>query len=282
MSELQSRDQATADAFATSWLHLPSGSIYTRDQFVDWMEPLGREDFDGKKVLELGCGNGSLLLHAASWQPLLLYGVDLGDSVQAARANLERSGFQNWKVEQADLTEFRSDGAFDLVYCVGVLHHLTEPLEGLLAVIQNVKPGGKFHCWVYGREGNRPVLLVVEPLRRIFSKAPWWFTKYVAAGLFTPPVFAYAKAISFAARFLPFLSRLPLSEYFLWISKRKIGFVRHVIFDQLVTPTTHYISRPQIEHWLASIPELDSQSTYILSRNGNSWKFGGAKRLVSP
>jgi hypothetical protein len=61
----------------------------------------------------------------------------------------------------------------------------------------------------------------------------------------------------------------------LWIERREVGFVRHVIFDQLVAPTTHYISKERIQGWLAALSNLEPGSSYILNRNGNSWKFGG-------
>ena len=51
-------DRKTADAFATSWLNLPEGSVYTSGQFEDWMEPLARTDFEGRTVLEAGCALG--------------------------------------------------------------------------------------------------------------------------------------------------------------------------------------------------------------------------------
>jgi SAM-dependent methyltransferase len=278
MSTTESPDQGTAEAFATSWLNLPPGSIYTFDQFADWMEPLSRQDFEGKSVLELGCGNGSLLVHAAAWRPRLLHGIDLGDSVQAARANLEAIDFDDWELEKADLSTFHSTEGFDLVFCIGVLHHLSDPFDGFRAVVQNAKPGGKFHCWVYAREGNALVRLVVEPLRKLFSKLPWWITKYGVAGLLAYPVFGYAKLIAWLQLRLQWAERLPLSKYFLWISGREIGFIKHVIFDQLVTPTTHYIPRSEVDRWLASLPNVDSESTYVIFRNGNSWKFGGTVR----
>ena len=71
-------DQRTADAFATSWNNLPPGSVYKRDQFEDWIAPLTDSDFANRDVLELGCGNGSLLVHAAACSPRRLVGVDLG------------------------------------------------------------------------------------------------------------------------------------------------------------------------------------------------------------
>ena len=71
------------------------------------------------------------------------------------------------------------------------------------------------------------------------------------------------------------LRHLPLYEYSLWIAKREFRFFRHVAFDQLVTPQTRYISRAQVLDWLNSVRRIDQKSTYVVSRNGNSWKFGG-------
>src|ERR1041384_7338016 len=116
-------DTNTAEAFADSWNNLPLGSVYTQKQFQDWFTPITRENVEGKSVLELGCGNGSLLLHMAEWRPSHLVGVDLGSSVSSARKNMERAGFDNYDLVQTDLTTFASDG-FDMTYSIGVLHHL--------------------------------------------------------------------------------------------------------------------------------------------------------------
>ena len=56
-------DSKTAHAFANSWNNLRQGSIYSYDQFVDWFSPLNSEAISGKTILELGCGNGSFIIH---------------------------------------------------------------------------------------------------------------------------------------------------------------------------------------------------------------------------
>lgn len=271
-------DQNTADAFANSWNNLPQGSVYTHDQFEDWFLPIIKSDVKGKTVLELGCGNGSLLVHMTAWGPAYLEGVDLGGSVTAAQNNLNATGFHNFKITQADLSEFISEG-YDLVYCIGVLHHLKNPKKGLDSVIANVKPGGRFHCWVYAKEGNALIIYLVEPIRKIASKLPWWITKYLLATPLVVPYYFYAKLINLLGKFIC-LKWLPLYEYSLWIAKREFAFFRHVAFDQLVTPQTAYISKDTIQNWLDSYSNLDKESIYLLMRNGNSWKFGG--RIESP
>ena len=120
-----SSDRETAAAFALSWNSLPPGSIYTKEQFEDWLAPLKKKDIIGRTVLELGCGNGSLMLHLLDWNPKSLHGVDLGDSVRSAKENILLKEYSNCSVEKADLTEYRSKG-YDLVYSIGVLHHLND------------------------------------------------------------------------------------------------------------------------------------------------------------
>jgi SAM-dependent methyltransferase len=268
-------DQRTADAFATSWNNLPAGSVYTSEQVADWFAPLAPEDVRGKRVLEMGCGNGSLMVHLLGWSPAQLDGIDLGASVDSARANLEATGRTNWSVRQADLESFAAEG-YDVVYSIGVLHHLKVPRRGFEAVLRNVRPGGRFHGWVYAREGNGIVVFVVDPLRRIASRLPWWFTKYLLATPLVAPYYLYAKALASAPRWR-WLAALPLYEYSLWIARREFAFFRHVAFDQLVTPQTTYLDRATIEEWLAH-PAVEPASAYVIMRNGNSWKFGGRTR----
>lgn len=266
------KDQQTADAFANSWNNLPVGSVYTEEQFEDWFSPITKKDVTDKSVLELGCGNGSLLLHITRWKPSYLTGVDLGDSVRSGIINLKMTGFENYEIVKHDLTTFQSEG-YDFVYCIGVLHHLKSPVEGLASVLRNTKKGGRFHCWVYAKEGNRVVRYIVDPIRKISSRLPWWVTKYMVATPLAIPYYIYANIISTSKIFNGF----PLYDYSKWISKRSFLFFRHVAFDQLVTPQTVYISKETIEKWMKEFKEIRPDSIYILFRNGNSWKFGGIK-----
>jgi SAM-dependent methyltransferase len=269
-------DKDTAEAFAQSWNNLPLGSVYSSEQFEEWFEPITEKDVKGKSVLELGCGNCSLMMRFATWDPSYLEGVDLGSSVVSAEKNMSMIPFHNWKIVKSDLTTYRSDG-FDFVYCIGVLHHLKEPDKGFESVIRNTKKGGFFHCWVYAREGNGVIVYFVDPLRKIVNHLPWWVIKYFFATPLVFPYFLYAKTVNRFKNFFLF-KKLPLYEYSLWISKREFSFFRHVAFDQLVTPQTRYIKKSMIEDWMSKFPEIEESSKYIIQRNGISWKFGGRIR----
>jgi SAM-dependent methyltransferase len=268
------QDAETAKAFAESWNHVGSGSVYTRAQFEDWFSPVGRPDIEGKAVLELGFGNGSLLYHVGDCRPARLAGVELGDTLARTLSNLAHLPAAMLDLHQGDLAKVDL-GLFDLVYCIGVLHHLESPEEGFLSVLRHTRPGGRFHCWVYAREGNDVVVHLVDPIRRVASRLPWWLTKYGVALPLAVPYFAYAKLVR---RMPPGVAEeLPLGAYSRWIGERGFDFFRHVAFDQLVTPRTTYISRGTVERWLRH-PDVDFASTYVTCRNGNSWKFGGRRR----
>ncbi|NES73409.1 MAG: class I SAM-dependent methyltransferase, partial [Okeania sp. SIO2D1] len=55
-------------------------------------------------------------------------------------------------------------GQFDLINCVGVLHHLPEPVKGTQALAQKLAPGGIMHIFVYAQLGRWEILLVQEAI----------------------------------------------------------------------------------------------------------------------
>jgi SAM-dependent methyltransferase len=272
-------DAKTAAAFATSWNTVGQGSVYTREQFLDWMTPLDPTNLAGKSVLELGFGNGSLLHHMGDYRPARLAGIELGDTHAQAQRNLAHLPPGMLELHQGDLTT-ADLGHFDFVYCIGVLHHLDDPRAGFDAVLRHTRPGGRFHCWVYAEEGNGVVIHVVDPIRRAVCKLPWWLTKYGVALPLAVPYFAYAKMVSRMSQTggtaERLASRLPMAEYSKWIARRSFPFFHHVAFDQLVTPQTWYLSRATVESFLRH-PDVDPKSVYLERRNGNSWKFGGRR-----
>lgn len=247
-------------AFAYSWGRYPAGNPYTEEQWRDWILPLGPDDFEGKLVLDAGCGLGGFAEHALAWGARQVVGVDLSSAVDAARERLGR----RVDLVQADLYRLPfAPGTFDLAYAIGVLHHLPDPEGGFREVSRAVRPGGLVFAWVYGREGNGWIVHVVDPLRRrVFSLLPrgllkWGISLPLALLLF--PLLKLARVTR----------RMPYGDYFRWLGRRELAFVHGVVFDHLVAPTTHYVRREEFAGWFERAGLVD---VAICWRNRNSWR----------
>ena len=250
----------TAEAFGYSWTHYPTSNPYTEEQWRDWIEPLGPADFDGKRVLDAGCGLAGFAEYSLEWGAGDVVGVDLSDAIDAAA---ERLG-ERVMLIQADLYRLPlRHGSFDLAYTIGVLHHLPEPEQGFREVAKMVRPGGVVFAWVYGRENNGWLVYGFDPLRKyLFSRLPRGFLKWAIA---LPATAALLPLVKAAKR----LERMPYRDYLVWLGMRDFGFVHGVVFDQLVAPTTHYFRRAEFERWFHDAGLVDVQLSW---RNCNSWR----------
>jgi len=277
---IRSRDLETAEGFAAYFRTLGAGSRYTPEQFADFFAPLDPESFRGRRIVELGFGHGSFLWHWGRFGPARLAGVDLGDALEAARAKLAHLPPGVLELSRGDLCEANL-GEFDLAYCIGVIHHLARPEDGFRALLRHTRPGGCFHGWIYSREGNGFVIVVIDRVRRLAERLPLWATRWLLGLGVALPTFLYAKLLRFLAgggsQPTGALARLPAAAYALSIADRDFAFFHFLATDFLVARRTVYLDRATLEHWLAD-PQVEPGSAYLVHRNGNSWKFGGRKR----
>jgi SAM-dependent methyltransferase len=99
----------------------------------------------GMRVLDLGCGPGSITLGLAeAVAPGETVGVDVQPSqVAQAQALSASRGVMNVRFEVADVYRLPfPDGSFDAVFAHAVLMHLREPVRALLEVRRVLRPGG--------------------------------------------------------------------------------------------------------------------------------------------
>jgi SAM-dependent methyltransferase len=257
--------RATVERFGWQWQEFRERLPEYREAFLDWMKPLAERDFEGAVVLDAGCGMGRFSELAASMGAKAVVGVDLSQSVEVAHEMARQR--ENLHVVQADLLQLPLRARFDLVFSLGVLHHLPSGVDGFLSLLRAVRPGGRIHVWVYGHEGNEWLLRFVDPLRRLLtSRLPLpvlrslaWLT---AAPLHLALVLAYRRA----AR-LPF--RLPYAPYFTWLSGFPFRHTHQVVFDHLGAPIAHYYRRDELAAWFERAHLGD---VLITPRNANSWR----------
>lgn len=116
--------------------------------------------WDAPEVLVAGCGSG----HEAVWAArhiagARVLGIDLSRrSLAYAERKRRALGLDNLRLAQADLLEMPALGLrFDLIDCVGVLHHMADPAAGLRALAGMLTPQGVMKVGLYSATARRPV-----------------------------------------------------------------------------------------------------------------------------
>jgi 2-polyprenyl-3-methyl-5-hydroxy-6-metoxy-1,4-benzoquinol methylase len=107
----------------------------------------------GKEVLDAGCGTGEkscyFSYHGADVTALDLCSASLAKGQKLA----ERFKLQV-EFKQCDIAEFSTEKRFDHVFCLGVLHHTSDPYMRFRALAGLCKPGGTVTIGLYNRYGR--------------------------------------------------------------------------------------------------------------------------------
>lgn len=117
-------------------------------------------------VLDAGCGRGVGLVTLASLDPSIQFtGIDINRvALQDLKKNARDRGLTNIKTQEVDLMTLDGlevpDGGFDVIHSSGVLHHLSDPLQGLRILRQVLARHGVVCTMLYGGPGR-------ELLRRL-------------------------------------------------------------------------------------------------------------------
>lgn len=139
---------------------------------------LDRIDWRGKKVLEIGLGQGAeseqLIRRGARWS-----GLDLTqESVDRVGARMRVRGLDHDQVRRGSALDIPwPDGTFDAVFSHGVLHHVPQIRTAQREIHRVLRPGGTLVAMLYARSSlnyqvsirlmRRAALVAVYPLRRV-------------------------------------------------------------------------------------------------------------------
>lgn len=234
--------------------------------FEDWIFPNIIGDFNGKEVLECGCGCGQ---HTAIIAPHAkkVVAVDL-NTTDIARARNQR--FTNVTFLQDDIAEMDLKHKFDIVFSIGVVHHTNNPDKTIENLKHHVKDGGRLIIWVYSKEGNFMVENIVEPIRKVFlsnmsRKKMVLLSKIITFLMYIPIYSIYL---------LP-LKLLPYYDYF--ENFRRMSFDRNGlnVFDKLNAPQVELIDKQRISRWFN---EAEFEDVHISAYKGVSWRGSGTKK----
>lgn len=121
----------------------------------------GYESPDSPDVLIAGCGTGQQVMLAASrYADARILAVDLSlASLSYAMRKTNEAGTGSVEFAQADILGLDGlDQRFDLIECVGVLHHMADPLAGWRMLVDLLKPGAVMKVGLYSEAARRDVV----------------------------------------------------------------------------------------------------------------------------
>jgi SAM-dependent methyltransferase len=127
------------------------------------------------RVADVGCGTGHTLIALARQFPDVEFtGIDVVEqAVLAARNRVADEGLCNVRFIRADLAQpVEHVGRFDVVLCLGVLHHLPNLRQGFKHVSSLLRQDGHIMLWLYGRHGRERHRLNQELLRLLGADLP--------------------------------------------------------------------------------------------------------------
>jgi SAM-dependent methyltransferase len=119
------------------------------------------------RVLDAGCGTGVGTEYIAHLNPEAnITAIDLSDrAIEVARERCQRSGASNATFQPLSIYDVdQIPGTFDWINCVGVLHHMPDPIKGLQKLASKLAPGGIIHIFVYAALGRWEISLMQEAI----------------------------------------------------------------------------------------------------------------------
>lgn len=137
-------------------------------------------DLEGKIVGDIGCNNGYYLFKMLDQNPKKLVGFDPSALYKT------QFDFINHFIKSSIVYELLGvehlpfyEHKFDVLFCLGVLYHRSDPVQTLKSLYQGLNPGGELILDTFMIEGDSPVALCPS---KTYSKIPnVYFVPTIAA-----------------------------------------------------------------------------------------------------
>jgi len=130
---------------------------------------------DDKVIADIGCSNGYFMFRMLNQNPRFVFGID-----PTRRVKLTFEYLQNFAREDKLKTELLGfehlpgfTEVFDIVFCMGILYHHSDPVSILKNSLGALNPGGQIILETMGISGTNPVCIF--PNKRYASMKNVWF-----------------------------------------------------------------------------------------------------------
>jgi len=141
--------------------------------FLEEVAPKNKQSFlENSSVLEAGCGTGPTISKIAQLYPTCrAVGIDLSTgALKIALAAKDKLALKNLHFQEANILEMNLNKKFDVIVCIGVLHHLSDMDLGLEKLKNHLNEGGYIMLWLYGKHGRYRLNLHQQLFQSLFSQ----------------------------------------------------------------------------------------------------------------
>lgn len=252
---------ASTERFGYEWEKYHQIIPEYEGQFLKWVAPLTKSDFNGKTILDIGCGIGRNMYWPLRYGAARATGID-ADARTLASCVKNLKEFPQAEVRHCSVYDLNDEGVYDIAFSIGVIHHLEKPHEAIERMVRALKPGGTIAVWVYGYEGNEWIVRYVNPLRHVLVKLPPWVSD-VLSYVLAMPVYLFVKIFP------------QTQPYYKQLSGFRFWHIRSIVFDQLLPKIANYWKHDEAQR-LFEGKGLTDISVYPV--NGLSWTVIGKKK----
>ena len=238
--------------------------------YKDWVHPNDENTWRDCDVLDAGSGPG-IQVRLLSSTAKSVTAVDL-EAIDVSKWK-NQGNDKNIKYIKDDIMLMDLGRQFDVVNCVGTIHHTDDPTRTFKNLHKHLKPGGRMIIWAYAREGNGLMRAVVEPLRKLLLDKASHPVIYGLSYFLTTLMWPFVNTLyRLPLRFLPYY------EYF--GNFRKMSFHRNVlnVYDKLNAPQQYFLPKETIESWFN---DSDYENVHISPYMGVSWRASGNKKIAN-
>jgi len=196
------------------------------------------EEVKDKIIADVGAGTGRVIKTLIKYDPKKIYAIEPSSTgVIEISKNLKNN--ENLNILQSDGKKFKTPELCDIIFSLGVIHHIKHPTDVLKNIKNNLKSKGKIVIWVYGYENNLIYIFFYKILSSFTQKLPDKIVYKIAGflNLLLQPYIYVCKYIN-----------LPLRNYWLKVFN-KCGWKKRndMIFDQLNPAYAKYYKKNEIE-----------------------------------
>ena len=254
-------DRGSPERFGYSWNQYGAILPEHEEQFRRWTAPLDAAAWQGKRVLDGGCGIGRNTFWPMHYGAAGALAVDVDERTLAhARQNL--ISFPTAEVRFQSLYDLNERNAFDIAFSIGVIHHLEFPEKAVARLVDATKPGGQVLVWLYGRENNGWIVYLLDPVRiGILSKLPLGFVHWLS--LPTTALLWIVLRLGFGS-----------TSYFKLLRTFSFEHLRAIVFDHLIPKIARYYRRNEAVALLESAGLTQVSAVWV---NEMSWTVRGIK-----